>query len=105
MFCQHCGARLDADSRFCSGCGAPVEPEGEPRQGREAQPSRSSVYRQPGGRDPAFGRRSSSRRKSPVKAGFQARIFGIPISGKGAIILLIILVIVCVILNKTGVLN
>ena len=49
--------------------------------------------------------RRASRRKSPVSAGFQGRLFGIPISGKAAIIILIILVIVCIILNKTGVLD
>lgn len=27
-FCPHCGARLDADDRFCTGCGTAVSPPG-----------------------------------------------------------------------------
>ena len=105
MFCKHCGVQLDRDSQFCPNCGAPVQPSSGFRQQGWQQPPQQPVrgYRQSVGRDPTYGRRS--RRKSPVSAGFQGRIFGIPISGKAAIIILIILVIVCIILNKTGALN
>ena len=104
MYCKHCGARIDGDSLFCPQCGSQVQPAAGRRQDWQ-QPPQQPVrgYRQPTGRDPTYGR--SSRRKSPVSAGFQGRIFGIPISGKAAIIILIILVIVCIVLNKTGALS
>jgi hypothetical protein len=107
MYCKHCGARIDGDSRFCPQCGAQVQaPAASPRQQDWQQPAPPRTYGQPVRRSAAFdtGRRAS-RRKSPVSAGFQGRLFGIPISGKAAIIILIILVIVCIILNKTGVLD
>ena len=99
MYCKHCGERLDADASFCPGCGRRVQAVSGLRQ----QPERS--YRPAPERDPAYGRRSGRKRRSPVSAGVQARLFGIPISGKTAIIILVILVIVCIILNKTGVLD
>jgi uncharacterized membrane protein YvbJ len=104
MYCKYCGARIDGDSRFCPQCGSPVQGTGGFRQQERQAPPRT--YGQPIRRSAAFdtGRRAS-RRKSPVSAGFQGRLFGIPISGKAAIIILIILVIVCVILNKTGALS
>ena len=106
MYCKHCGARIDGDSQFCPQCGSPVRGAASPRQQNWRQPVQPRTYGQPVRRSAAFnaGRRAS-RRKSPVSAGFQGRIFGIPISGKAAIIILIILVIVCIILNKTGALN
>lgn len=104
MYCKYCGARIDGDSRFCPQCGSPVQAAASPRQQERQAPPRT--YGQPIRRSAAFdtGRRAS-RRKSPVSAGFQGRLFGIPISGKAAIIILVILVIVCIILNKTGVLD
>ena len=104
MYCKYCGARIEGDSRFCPQCGSQVQVAEKPRQQDwQAQPR---AYGQPVRRSAAFdtGRRAS-RRKSPVSAGFQGRLFGIPISGKAAIIILIILVIVCIILNKTGALS
>ena len=104
MYCKYCGARIEGDSRFCPQCGSQVQAAEKPRQQDwQAQPR---AYGQPVRRSAAFdtGRRAS-RRKSPVSAGFQGRIFGLPISGKAAIIILIILVIVCIVLNKTGALN
>lgn len=105
MYCKHCGARIDSDSQFCPQCGAPVQAV-SPRQQDWRQPAQPRTFGQPVRRSAVFnaGRRAS-RRKSPVSAGFQGRIFGIPISGKAAIIILIILVIVCIVLNKTGALN
>ena len=104
MYCKYCGARIDGDSRFCPQCGSQVQAPESPRQQDWQAPPRT--YGQPVRRAEAFdtGRRAS-RRKSPVSAGFQGSLFGIPISGKAAIIILIILVIVCIILNKTGVLS
>lgn len=59
MICQNCGARLEAGSRFCNSCGAPVgaQPSGEEIRarvrdgGRHAAPSRSAGLRgEAGGR-------------------------------------------------------
>ena len=105
MYCKHCGARIDGDSQFCPQCGSPVQGTGGFRQQQNwqrparpfAQPQRQAAWRESG--------RRSARRRGPVSAGFQGRLFGIPISGKTAIIILIVLVIVCIILNKTGVLD
>ena len=113
MFCKYCGSQIDGDAQFCPNCGGQVQGAAAPRQ-QDRQPSPRQAwqqppqqpmgaYRPPAQRDRAYG--SRSRRKSPVSAGFQGRLFGIPISGKAAIIILIILVIVCIILNKTGVLD
>ena len=104
MYCRYCGARIDGDSRFCPQCGSQVQTAESPRQ--QNWQDRPRDIGQPVRRSAAFdtGRRAP-RRKSPVSAGFRGRIFGIPISGKAAIIILIILVIVCVILNKTGALS
>ncbi len=96
MYCKHCGARIDGDSRFCPNCGAPVGAGPGLRQ----QPARSVPYRQRAAEEP--GRRAGSRRRSPVSAGFQGRLFGIPISGRTAIIILVILILVAVILNRRG---
>jgi ABC-type sugar transport system substrate-binding protein len=46
MFCQQCGAPLEADSRFCSKCGAPVSqgiPDGGQAIEAEHSPSAESV--------------------------------------------------------------
>ena len=103
MYCKYCGARIDGDSRFCPQSGASVQPAESPRQQNWQQPAPPRTYGQPVRRAASFdGGRRASRRKSPVSAGFQGRIFGIPISGKTAIIILIILIIVAVILNRTG---
>ncbi len=99
MYCKHCGTQLDGDARFCTGCGAPVGPSSAETQQPVRSRSGREAYRRSG---KPVERRGGSRRKSPVRAGFQARLFGIPISGKTAIIILIILVIVCVILNRRG---
>ncbi len=109
MFCKYCGSQIDGDAQFCPNCGgqvqgaaAPRQPS--PRQGWQAPPPQPmGGFRPSVQRDRTYG--SRSRRKGPVSAGFQGRLFGIPISGKAAIIILIILVIVCIILNKTGVLD
>ena len=117
MFCKYCGSQIDGDAQFCPNCGGQVQGAANPRQqGRQPSPQQPprqgwqppaqqpmGAFRPPVQRSRAYG--SRSRRKSPVSAGFQGRLFGIPISGKAAIIILIILVIVCVILNKTGVLS
>ena len=129
MFCKYCGSQMDGDSQFCPNCGAQVQaasappqqswqqppqqqawqqaPQQPPRQQSWQQPPQQPVrgYRQSVGRDATYGSRGRSRRKGPVSAGFQGRLFGIPISGKAAIIILIVLVIVCIVLNKTGALN
>jgi uncharacterized membrane protein YvbJ len=99
MYCKHCGTQLDSDARFCTGCGAPVEAASPKMRQPVRSRSGGEAFRQYG--DPREGR-GGARRKSPVRAGFQARLFGIPISGKAAIVILIILVIVCVILNRRG---
>ena len=103
MFCKYCGSQMDGDSRFCPNCGAQVQGASGPGRQDWQQPPQQPAYRQPTQRNRTYG--SRSRRKSPVSAGFQGRIFGIPISGKAAIIILIILVIVCIVLNKTGALS
>ena len=92
MYCKHCGARIDGDSQFCPQCGSPVQGTGGFRQQQNwqqpaqpfSQPQRQAAWRESG--------RRSARRRGPVSAGFQGRLFGI-------------LVIVCIILNKTGVLD
>ncbi len=109
MFCKYCGSQIDGDAQFCPNCGGQVQGAAAPRQPSPRQawqpPARQPMggFRPPVQRSRAYG--SRSRRRSPVSAGFQGRLFGIPISGKAAIIILVILVIVCIILNKTGVLD
>jgi len=124
MYCKYCGTRMADDARFCPSCGAQTQEQGGGQQAwqAEAQPPAQQPYGQdhrPSAQPsfqqvaqnfipPASQSRNAVRRN--VRRGFhvgraQARLCGIPISGTAAVIILIILVIVCVILNKTGALS
>ena len=120
MYCKYCGVSMADDARFCPSCGAQTQGQGGGQQAwqSEPQPPYGQDYRQPSqpsfqqfGQNfipPASQTRNAVRRT--VRRGFhvgrpQARLCGIPISGTAAVIILIILVIVCVILNKTGALS
>jgi len=39
MFCMHCGQRLDDGAKFCSNCGAPLDPNGHVRPASEPEPA------------------------------------------------------------------
>ena len=121
-FCPNCGAPVQAAPQQQAYQQAPQQPiyQQAPPQAYQQQPYQPQVYQPPQQQQgyqlppqnfiPAapVGRRAGNvvRRGFRVSARPQARLFGIiPISTPAAIVILIILVIVCVILNKTGALS
>ena len=130
MYCKYCGTSMADDARFCPSCGAQTQgQDGNSQQAWQQQPAQPQNYQQqsyhqsapPPAQSPygrfggqnfippaAQGRnpvRRAVRRNFRVSARPQARLCGIPISGTAAVVILIILVIVCLILNRTGVLS
>ncbi len=86
MFCNRCGAQIPDDARFCQNCGAPVTGQFQVRQSLRGVGSNMK----------------KSGRKLGISARPEARIFGIPVSGKTALIVIAAVVILVIIANKIG---
>lgn len=124
-YCNQCGAKMDKTARFCPNCGSPSQaPAGSGQQPPYGQQPYQQAYQQP---QPPYGQQNyqppmqqpygqqpyqqpvyrgsaPTRRRSKIFIGKPvARLFGfIPIPWPVAIAILAVLVIVCLVLNKTG---
>ena len=122
MYCKNCGAPIAGDARFCPQCGSQTQGQGgdqqqgwqqpqgpaQPSFGQDQRQQAQPVWGQSGGTPAGSGRDAAKRalkRSLRVSAAPRVRIMGIPVSPKVGIIILVILIIVCVILNRTGALS
>ena len=86
MYCKNCGTWLTDDSRFCQNCGAAVT--GQTRFRQTYQPGEVQ--------------RGTGKKLFRVSAKPQARILGIPVSGRTALIVIGVVIIILIIANKMG---